>query len=625
MAEGLDNTAPVEQLIDNLQSNIRKNKLYVLYCQAVRQRRTTIGRYLDSAHYLLPGHPLNVFNPDWEGGLNSGYFETFSHKSLMPKIISKVRNVRSKDPVTEYMRKKIAWQDTLMDYKRIMSLTSKKRKYEWINDEILHCPKHLVQVAAHYEQNPDPYFDSNYNWYYAGNGNMQHIALNGLLYMLHSEFSCVYLSPFFKHNLSIDYESMTKYDCGKDLNIFETICSQNIITVRTRNKIIVLKILDNEGIVKLEKIKEMESKIPFTGITFDDYHKNILYVTTLDFKLTIVNIDRMKGRSKQLRAEVSSMINNWSTVIGTDRSYFSHITKNSITLYDKRTNYAYQRWKNIRQITDDISCNDISVAKHGTDNRLMYIGSDHHLFLLDLRFNKVERNKLKAVQRWTHGMQSLPTYMAVSKFEYNKELICLSSQWCEDMCIISNYADRLTRHNDISGVTIPYRPPTVLQALKEAKEKMYCCDLFNSINTRLCSAITGLTVLEQDDSFDILMLNSLGDISCHTLCPHHMTAFFEDTSLDLLNEWSKSFVNEPKVLEVSSILDISNVLKELKRVPDDYKLGENRYLRKSEKFNEKEIYDAFENEELEEGLLEVWSKGDAERTEDDSLNFFSND
>lgn len=39
----------------------------------------------------------------------------------MPKIISKIRNIESKDPVTEYMKKKMAWQDTLNDYKRIMS------------------------------------------------------------------------------------------------------------------------------------------------------------------------------------------------------------------------------------------------------------------------------------------------------------------------------------------------------------------------------------------------------------------------------------------------------------------------------------------------------------------------
>lgn len=111
----------MDQLIETLHSNKRKNKLYILYSQAVRQRHTTAGKYLNNAHYLLPGHPLNAFSEDWDGGLNSGYFESFSYKSVMPKIISKIRNIESKDPVTEYMKKKMAWQDTLNDYKRIMS------------------------------------------------------------------------------------------------------------------------------------------------------------------------------------------------------------------------------------------------------------------------------------------------------------------------------------------------------------------------------------------------------------------------------------------------------------------------------------------------------------------------
>ncbi|XP_075979406.1 uncharacterized protein LOC142978739 [Anticarsia gemmatalis] len=623
VTDGLDSAAPVDQLIESLQSNTRKNKLYVLYCQTVRQRRTTAGRYLKNPHYLLPGHPLNVFSQEWDGALNTGYFETFSHKSLMPKMISKIRNIGQKDPVTEYMKKKIAWQDTFMDYKRIMSLMSKRHKYEFMNDEILHCPKQLVEIAAHYEQNPDPYFESSYNWYYAGHGNMQLITIGGLEYLLQSEFSCLYLSPFIKYNSTVDNESTVTFDCGEELDILETVSSQNIIALRTRNKIFVLKILDFESIIKLEKIKEMESKIPFTGISFDEFHKNILYVTTLDFRLTIVNIDRMTGRSKQLRAEVSSMLDNWSTVIGSERGYFSHVSKNSVTLYDKRTNCAFQRWKSLRKLTDDIACNDISIASHGTDKRLMYVGTDHHLFLLDLRFNKIEKNKLKVVQRWTHGMQCPPTYMTVSKFEYNKELICMSSQWCEDMCVVSNYADRLTRHNDISSVSIPYRPPSVLQTLSEAKEKMLCCDLFSPINNRLCSSITGLSVVEQDDTYDVLMLNSLGDISCHTLCPQHMTAFFDDNSFELLNEWSKSLSVEPKVFEVSSIIDISNIWKELRSVPDDYKFGENSFIKKSDKFSELEIFDAFDKEEIEPGLQDVWTKNEAECTKDESsFNLF---
>lgn len=427
--------------------------------------------------------------------------------------------------------------------------------------------------------------------------------------------------------MSIENEPVAKFECGDGLNILETISSQNILALRTKHKIFVLKLHETDGIIQIEKLKEMESTLPFTSISFDEYHKNILYVTTLDFKLTIVNIDRMTGRSRQLRGNVKTMIDNWSTVLGSERGYFTHVAKNSITLYDKRTNAAFQRWKNVRKITDDIMCNDISVASHATDKRLLYFGTDHHLFLMDLRYNKKEKNKLKVVQRWTHGMQCLPTYMSVCKFDYNKELITLSSQWCEDMCVVSNHADRLTRHNDISSVTIPYRPPSILQVINEAREKMLCCDLNNRLENRLTASITGLLVLEQDDKYNLLMLNSLGDVSYHTLCPQYMTAFFDDTSTELLHEWSKAYKREPKDLEVSSTEDISNIWRKLKRIPDNFKLGENKFHRKVNKFSEKEIYDAFENEEIESGLLDIWNQTQHEDTKDESSFslFFCND
>ncbi|PZC77301.1 hypothetical protein B5X24_HaOG203535 [Helicoverpa armigera] len=556
VASGLDNNASVDRIIEYLEENQKKkNKIYTLYSQTVRQRRTTAGKYHENKHFLLVGHPLNVFSEDWDGGLKSGYFETFPHRSMLPKMISVLKNIDKKDPVTEYMKKKMVWQDTLTDYKRIT--------------------------------------------------NMSHFSISSLLVN----------------------DTVAKFDCGEDLDILETISSQNIIALRTKHKIFILKIRELDGIIQLEKIKEMESKFAFTSISFDEYHKNILYVTTLNFYLTIVNLDRMTGRSRQLRGTVATLIDNWSTVLGSERGYFTHVSKSSITLYDKRSNAAFQRWRNVRSITDDVVCNDISVASHATDKRLLYFGTDHHLFLMDLRYSKTEKNKLKVVQRWTHGMQCLPTYMKVCKFEYNKELVCLSSQWCEDMCVVSNHSDRLNRQSDISSVTMPYRPPSILQALKGAKEKMLCCDLNNPLEARLCSAITGLAVTDQDDKYHLLMLNSLGDISCHSLCPQYMTTFFEDTSAELLSEWSKPYNREQKDLEVSSVLDIRKVWKNLKRIPDDFKLGENKFMKKSCKFNEKEIYDSFENGDLETELLEIWTKTPAEDTKNESsFNlFFCND
>ncbi|KAJ0174959.1 hypothetical protein K1T71_009100 [Dendrolimus kikuchii] len=597
-ADSLDNNATVEKIFEYLESKNKHSKAYKFYCLNLRQTRRC-----DTLHYLVPGHPLNAFHEEWDGGLKSGYFESFSHKSMKPKMITEIRNMHVKDPVTETMAKKIDWNLKWRTYRRLNTITSDKRRYKWHNDNVLECPKAFVEMAEHWEQNPDVFFDSNYNWYYAGNGNMQLINFHGSDYLLHSELNCLWVTPFSKDNLILNYEKELIYDC-KD-TILETVSCQNLIAVRTKNKIIILKLTESDDKICIEKLKDIESKLPFTSISFDEYHKNILYVTTLDYKLTIVNTDRMTGRNKQLRGRIKTLTNNWSSVIASERCYYTHITKDSIVLYDKRTNNAFQRWKDIEKVADEFLCNDITVAKHCKGRPLLYFGTEHHLFLMDMRYNA--SNKLIPVQRWMHGMQCPPTYMSICSSEIDREFVFLSSQWCEDMCVTNNYAKRLESKADISSVSIPYRPPSVFSTLREAHQKSLFCELENPINNRLSTAITGMTIVPQDEKYFILMQNSLGDISSHALFPKHMTMFIDDDSVEQLYEWSNSYKVESKEFEVSKVVNIRNLWKRLKKVPGDYKFEESKYLKDS-KFNEQDIYDDFENDELESGLLDIWIK-----------------
>lgn len=79
----------------------------------------------------------------------------------------------------------------MLSYFNVSAHSNMLQKYEKLNDQVVHCPKHLVNMAAHLDNNPDPYFDSSYNWYYAGNGNLHVICIDWVNYLLHSEFSNV--------------------------------------------------------------------------------------------------------------------------------------------------------------------------------------------------------------------------------------------------------------------------------------------------------------------------------------------------------------------------------------------------------------------------------------------------
>lgn len=408
---------------------------------------------------------------------------------------------------------------------------------------------------------------------------------------------------FSKNDIKVNSSHAAIFNCGEGNNILETICStENIVVLRTKYKIHILKLLNSNNVVEFDHIKLMESELPFTSISFDKYHKNILYVSSLNCKLTIVNLDRMTGRSINLKNNAPSFVDNWNTVVSSDRTIYTHITRNSVAIYDKRTtNSVTKIWNTLREITDEFGCNDISVANQPEGTSSLYFGTDHHLFLMDIRLIK----KLKPVQRWTHGMQCVPTYMTTCHFEFNKELICLGSQWCEDACVIVNYTDHMTRKTDIKAIVLPYRPPSILNSLHEARQQSLCLDLYNPIDGRLSTAITGSIVMEQGENFTILLQNSLGDISSHILFPEHMETFIEDNSAHELNEWCKGYKLEKKKFEITSMEEISDTWKCIKKVPDYYKFFENKLSEK--KFDEKEIGEYFADKGLDSGLLDVWT------------------
>lgn len=424
--------------------------------------------------------------------------------------------------------------------------------------------------------------------------------LDSLIGLIVSYFSDVTL--FSKNDIKVNSNYAAIFNCGDGNNILETICSiENIVVLRTKYKIFILKLLNSNNMVEFDQIQLMESEFPFTSISFDKYHKNILYVTSLNCKLTIVNLDRLTGRSVKLKYNIPSLVDNWNTVVSSDRTIYTHVTRNSVAIYDKRTNSATKVWNSLREITDEIGCNDISVANQPEGTSSLYFGTDHHLFLMDIRFIK----KFTPVQRWTHGMQCIPAYMTTCHFEFNKELICLSSQWCEDTCVVVNYTDHMTRETEIRAVLLPYRPPSILNSLHEARQQSLCLDLYNPIDGRLSTALTGSIVFEQGENYIILMQNSLGDITSHILFPEHMETFIDDTSVQKLNEWCKGYKIEKKKFEITSMEDISDTWKCLKKVPDYYKFAESKLS--EQKFDEKEINESFENKELDSGLLDVWS------------------
>lgn len=105
-AGNIDNTAPIKKILDDLQN--KNSQAFSFYCKTLRQRRTNKESHYNY-HFAVTGHPLNAFTEEWDGGLNSTYFEPFSYKSLLPKIHTEIKHIDEVDPVTTYMKLKRDW------------------------------------------------------------------------------------------------------------------------------------------------------------------------------------------------------------------------------------------------------------------------------------------------------------------------------------------------------------------------------------------------------------------------------------------------------------------------------------------------------------------------------------
>lgn len=613
IAGRIDNTAPVKKIVDDLVYSNRQAFGFV--------HSNRLPRYYNKErthkHFLHPGHLLAAFPDDWDGDLSLDFYEPFRYKCMQPKMIATVGNCNDKDPLAEFLKLKEEWFKALVCQKasaylyKIPLLAHLKEH----SDDIISCPKHLVDMAKHWDKDPDPYFNSVYNWYYAGNGNMQLLIIDGKEYLMCSEINICYLFEFNRDEVTFSRDAAAVFDCGEGNNICESICSsQNIIALRTKYKIFVLKIAITDEEIEIEQLKVSESKTAYTGISFDDCHKNILYVTDLNNTLKIVNLDRLKARTVELKNSVKSLVNNWSTVISNEREYYTHVSTRAITLYDKRINGPVRRWSNPDRVADDAICSLFSAAKYSLSGPYLYVASNHYLLLMDMRYQK--NLALKPLQRWTHGMQSFPSYISICNFERDKELICLSSQWCEDTCVVPNYLQRDWAESEFKGMTIPYRLPSIIETLKEAKQQMLCGDMYKSVENRLVTALSGSLLLEDGEKYIVLSQNSLGDVTSHVLYPDHMAAPLDDAP-KALHEWSQCYEDDKKDFIVTFYRDISPIWKLLGKIPE----GEfnKRLMHEKMNFSEEEVLDAFKKEEIEASLLDVWVEKEEDETKiDDS-------
>lgn len=484
-------------------------RAYNLCCKVFGNRpASTMGN-----HANVVGHNLRA-NLAQSHLLNqSTVCQSFPYWCTRPIPLQTLVNDSDTDPVLEIMLTKKKWKNEVNNYKNQgAKLLPKMLKYD---ENIAKIPQHFLNMGNVLQQDPDPNFDNEFNWYYCGSGNILNLLIGGKHFLVHSVRSKLYVTPSRKEVL--DFSKTATLQLSHE-NILETISNNQqkntLLALRTRKNVSIVAIGISDGNeIEMKLFKTYTSSIPITSIEFNSRKFELLNIAYLDGNVHIISCVTGENIKFPVKcANSSETCNSWSILKQYDADHLFHLSKWSLNLVDTRE-FSNEASISFQKVSDGCNLLTSLQISSALDN-CFYVGSTHNIFAIDIRFGGSHR----ILQKWTHGMESSPILLSSAKFKENEVLFC-NSQWVPDTCYLLNphsgsIATRPTY--------IPWRAPNILQSLEEVQLKGYCLDPLIPYREMLSKSITGAIIRNQEECLQALTLNSVGLISEQVLSQNHL-------------------------------------------------------------------------------------------------------
>lgn len=427
----------------------------------------------------------------------------------------------------------------------------------------------VVDFIKKLEEDPDIYFNGRYDWYYTG-GTMDVIRQPYFDYLLFAngenmdriEFQIITKKNKLKKTFEIDFS-----EGGSIFEVIPASIISNNFAVRQKFKNSIYNYQTINKKPNLDKVCEFESELPLISSAFDPFNNTTFCDLNIIGEFRAWNIETEKIFFNK---NISPIYNcnrkidckgKWGALKNFERDVFLHCENDQVNLVDLRKK-KLKTQMNIFDFQFSVdSCEKISsITKSKINPNLMYIGTYHKLFGVDLRFVKKTKIEMSSVVRWNHQLKSPPLMIRTDNNQQEEEIILISSPMVGDsrICITS----KNERMEHISNY-LPHKPYSIHNSFREAQNKGYCIDPMSMLKKRVKLCNMGISLMCTDDRNIIFTQNSAGDV----FQQYFGEELQDDDDIGLLmNKWmveTKNQTNFPQ--HITEILDMKSILIPLKQ------------------------------------------------------------
>lgn len=310
------------------------------------------------------------------------------------------------------------------------------------------------------------------------------------------------ITPVKKKGKHLSTAKTTRFDLSPNGPIHEICASTHeeelLIATRNKHNITILR----QG--SDTTMSNYESKVPY--VSCDVSPELHLATTNTDKQMRVYDLNTSQTLNKFDLEYVASLLpDNWSCVKNFHPNCYLYADRHNLRPIDTRTKVIGSHFKmsDYGEICDFMSC----LTPSQRFEHLVYVGTSHRLFAIDLRnFSGVIDGQNMALS-WTHTM-NLPPSMIKTAVIDDAEMIMISSNLPGDMRVV------LTEYgSEYKNLYLPVRPPSVLDSLQFAKDNFVCLNPVSSVNRRVRLCLTGIDFMTTfDGKTSIISQNSICDV-----------------------------------------------------------------------------------------------------------------
>ncbi|XP_055380422.1 uncharacterized protein LOC129611349 isoform X2 [Condylostylus longicornis] len=444
-------------------------------------------------------------------------------------------------------------------------------------------PTAVTRCASLIAAYPYPFFSGEYDWYFTG-GNLA-CTTDFLLSSRGLNMNILNLSVVKSKRLkdvaNIEYESNdVNAPTSEILEVQASNGIKNRFFVRCEKNITKYFYDESEAtcVFNIER-----ASVPFITFSEDPLNENVIITGDLNRQVFLWDVSRSlkKPISKLLsqRNEILERPDNWNCIRYFKINSFIYTDFEKFSLIDKQIE-SFVDDIDFPVIKDEIgTCEKIcSLAVSNRFSNLIYIGTTHKVYAVDVRYLKKKRGSL-ILLKWTHQMKYPPLILKVHNC-FESELIAASSPLYGEIRIfevkksLNEYSKKV-----YTSPYLPVSPPDFQNSYYFSKLQGECLDPSVDFESRIKKCTTGLEFFEKNNKVQLLISNSLGDVFSSRLINEEMEeskAFHTDIIKNYYEKVQKITRENLKELYVTDIKDMTNISKILRSTRldpgDNYKL-----------------------------------------------------